>query len=125
MGLGFVVVWFFVFDILLFFNSSLKNTGSLEGSRFLKIATAPYPSQYCKNFKKNFSVLRMFFKYMELSGLSFSVKRGDLNIGYRLIQLEAEFCTASLYYFEVHERIICDISVMVLLWKKVSVRDSK
>lgn len=54
---------------------------------------------------------------MELSGLFFSVKRGDLNIGYRLIQLEAEFCTASLYYCEVHDGIICDILVIVLLFK--------
>lgn len=54
---------------------------------------------------------------MELSGLSFSVKRADLNIGYRLIQLEAESCTASLCYWKICKGIICDTWVMVLLYK--------
>lgn len=55
-----------------FFNSCLKNTGSLGGNWFLKIAVSPYPSQYCNNFKKNFSELRIiFFKGTELSGLFF------------------------------------------------------
>lgn len=101
-----------------FFNSYLKNTGSLEGNWFLKVAIAACLSQYCNNSKKNFSELRKtFFKCMELSGLSFSVKRADLNIGFRLMQLEAESCTASLCYWKICKGIICDTWVMILFYK--------
>lgn len=56
----------------LFLNSCLKNTGSLEGKQFLKIAISPYPSQYCNNFKKNFSEFKIiFFKCMISSGFLF------------------------------------------------------
>lgn len=41
----------------------------------------------------------------------------DLNIGYTLIHLEAEFCTVGLCYWKIHKGIICDIWVMVLLFK--------
>lgn len=101
-----------------FLNSYLKNTGSLEVVWFLKVAVAACLLQYCNNSKKNFNELRKtFLRCMELLGLSFSVKRADLNIGYRLIELEAGSCTASLCYWKICKGIICDTWVMVLLYK--------
>lgn len=101
-----------------FLKSYLKNAGSLGVVWFLKVAVAACLWQYCNNSKKNFGVLRKtFFKCMELSGISFSVERAGLNIGYRLMELEAESCTASLCYWKTCEGITGDTWVMVLLYK--------
>lgn len=103
---------------LVFFNSCLKNTGTLEGNWLLEVAIAACLSKYCNNSKKNFSELRKtFFKCTELLGLSFSVKTADLNTEFRLMQLEAESCTASLCYWKICKGIIGDTWVMVLLYK--------
>jgi len=52
---------------------------------------------------------------MDLSSLFFSVKRGDLSVGYGVIQLE--WHVLSLCYWKIHEGTTCDIWVMVLLFK--------
>lgn len=56
----------------------------------------------------------IFFKCTELSNLSSSGK----SIGYGLMQLEVEFCTAGFYYWEKQESIVCDIWVVVLIFKR-------
>lgn len=99
-----------------FLNCYLKNTGSLEVVWFLKVALAACLLQYCNNSKKNFNELKK--NLSQMYGIARSlVKRADLNIGYRLIELEAGSCTASLCYWKICKGIICDTWVMVLLYK--------
>lgn len=94
----------------------LQNIRNLEGN---KVAIASFRSPNCNNFKKRFGESRIIFFKCTESQVFFSLhlQKEGLNIGYRLIQLEAEFCTASLCYWKIREDIICDICVMVLLFK--------